>query len=126
MTLSSSRLALKTKAALVAVLGISLMSAACSNSGSGPPVTAEAPLVISKRVWAGYQHYLHLSMPGAFAVSRDGQHAQGVYCDDSLWATAPRPCQDGRISQEARVACGDDCVIFAEGTTIIVPYRVED
>ena len=123
MTLSSSRLALKTKAALLGVLGLGLMSAACSSSG--PPVTEEAPLVISKGVWAGYQQYVQLGMPGAFAISRDGRRAQGVYCNDSGWATAPRPCQDGRISQEARVLCGDDCVIFAEGTTIIVPYRVE-
>jgi hypothetical protein len=124
MTLSFSRLAPKTKAALLGVLGIGLALAACSG-GSGQGLTAEAPLVVSKQVWAWYQGYLHLGMPGAFAVSRDGKRAQGVYCDDSLWATAPRPCQDGRISQEARVACGDDCVIFAEGTTIIVPYRVE-
>lgn len=125
MTLGDFRFAVKTKAALLGVLGIGLMSAACSTNGSGQPVTAEAPLVISKGVWAGYQQYVRLSMPGAFAVSRDGRRAQGVYCEDSLWMTAPRPCQDGRISQQARVACGEDCVIFAEGTSIIVPYRVE-
>lgn len=124
MASNPSRPSLTTRAAIVGLLGIGLLSAGCS-SGSTQGVTAEAPLVISKRVWAFYQEYVGLGMPGAFAVSRDGRRAQGVYCQDSLWATAPRPCQDGRISQEARVACGDDCIIFAEGTNIIVPYRVE-
>lgn len=81
--------------------------------------------MISRQVWAAFQRYVGEGMPGAFAVSRDGRRAQYVYCMGSEAATAGRPCQSAMISQQALIGCGSDCLIFAEGTSIIVSYRVE-
>lgn len=96
--------------------------AACS-PGS-PSSTSEAPIVISQGVWNAYEQYLQTGTPGAFAVAADGRHAGLVYCIEDA-------CRHGfvQVRQTAVVTCersgGSDCRVFAEGTRIVVPYRVE-
>jgi hypothetical protein len=109
------------RALLVGLLGAMLAGCASGSvSGGGSP--SGAPIVISEEVWALYQQYVGEGMPGAFAVSRDGRRGNYVYCTGP--ATAARPCQSAMVSQSALVHCGDDCIVFAEGASIIVPYRV--
>ena len=126
MTMRSAGRRIRLAASLLALLGIGLAASACSGgSGQAANGAPQSEIVITKQVWAWYQQYVGEGMPGAFAVSRDGRRAQYVYCANSEALTAARPCQNAQISQQARISCGDDCVIFAEGSSIIVPYRVE-
>src|SRR5438552_18674895 len=50
-------------------------------------MTANSPanaddLVLSPTVWVAFQQYLHLSQPGAFAVSSDGAVSGFSYCEE--------------------------------------------
>jgi hypothetical protein len=103
---------------LVLCLGLG----ACAQSDA--PVPSEAPMVISQAVWNAYESYRRLESPGAFAVAADGWHAGYAYCVDD-------GCRHGfvQVGRTAVSACeesgGTGCRVFAEGTRIVTPYRVE-
>ncbi len=82
-------------------------------------------LIITAKVWGWYQEYLQLmgsSGRGAFAVTPDGKGSYAVYCEEIICVggatykqSALRNCRD--IS-------GRDCIVFAYGDSILVPYKV--
>jgi hypothetical protein len=103
---------------LVLCLGL----AACAQDDA--PASAEAPMVITPRVWNAYERYLQLETPGAFAVAADGRHAGWAYC-------VRDGCRHGfvQVRRTALTACEErgatGCRIFAEGTRIVAQYRIE-
>ena len=106
-------LALRSKRAALVVLAAWTMTA-------GPPANAD-DLVLSPTVWAAFQQYLHLSQPGAFAVSSDGAVSGFSYCEELR--CEPNYEQPGALSN-CKSNGGSMCVIFAIGDKTVVPYRV--
>lgn len=91
--------------------------------GQAPGAAAEETLVLHPATWEGYQEYLKLLRPGAFAVSRDGSVYGYSYCPEAR-------CKFNSGKKVAISSCeesgGEDCVIFAFQGDIKLPYSVVD
>jgi hypothetical protein len=83
----------------------------------------DTPIVLQPFVWAGYQEYLDLPNPGAFAVSDDGSIYGYSYCEE-------RRCKFNTSKRVALKSCseggGENCVVFAVKREIQLPYRLLD
>lgn len=83
----------------------------------------DTPIVLQPSVWAGYQEYLDLRNPGAFAVSDDGSIYGYSYCEE-------RRCKFNTSKRVALKSCseggGETCVVFAVKREIQMPYHLLD
>ena len=84
----------------------------------------EKPIYISQNTNTALQSYfatIGSVGSGAFAVSPDGRYAFYSYCSDSY-------CGSISMSQDALIHCkglaGTECVILANGSNTVRPYRV--
>lgn len=81
-------------------------------------------ITVSNATWGSFQEYLGRigsNHPGAFAIEKDGSGSYYIWCEDMLCSGGPT------YKREALIACerdGADCVIFAFGRDILVPYEV--
>jgi hypothetical protein len=118
------------------ILGVALLAATLSACAASSAMTGDyakgsgKTLIVSKKVWAGFQNYaskVSVSNPGGFAVEVvDGIALgyAGYYCSEGH-------CFGGSASVAAMKSCreagpGIDCVLFAHSSEILVNYRVED
>lgn len=102
---------------------LSLVLAACAAQGDRGGHTAEKPLLIAPEVWSGYESYAKLRRPGAFAVSADGNAYGYSYCpDDRCWNEMSE--SRNLALSSCTQAGGRNCLIFAFGGDIRVPYKV--
>ena len=104
---------------LVLVIGATV--GACQDSSSSPPAATEASITLSKAAWNYYQQYLSTRKPITFAVSKDGYSAYYIYCDFD-------ECDRHQARLDALSQCAkighQQCIIFAELTKIVVPYKI--
>lgn len=96
-----------------------LLLAACATDDK--PV---GKITVSNETWGHFQEYLSriASRQGAFAIQKSGYGSYYIWCEDMVCAGGPT------YRREALIGCernGGDCVIFAFGRDILVPYEVE-
>ena len=99
-----------------------LLLAACTTTDDKPIGT----ITVSSKTWGHYQEYLGRigsNRPGAFAIEKDGGGSYYIWCEDMLCAGGPTYKRDALKGCEEY---GADCVIFAFGRNIQVPYKVEE
>ncbi|WP_374379869.1 hypothetical protein [Dongia sp.] len=107
------------KKILIAAL---LLLSACVAPDEKPVGT----MTVSNRTWGSFQEYLGRigsNHPGAFAIGKDGDGSYYIWCADVLCAGGPTYKRDALKGCERY---GIDCVIFAFGRDILVPYKLEE
>jgi hypothetical protein len=105
-----------------AVLVLAL--AGCQPQAGRIVMAADEKIQISQSVWADFQEYKRVMGRGggAFAVTESGLGSAYTYCPGDH-------CRPGSMSHRAIELCegaGVKCVVFAQGTTIVVDYDVID
>lgn len=95
------------------------------------PARAGSEVALAPAVWADYQIYLRNlgSGPAYYAITKDGLGGAPAGC--ALTKCLPTPDGGSGASQEEALRrCQDvsppsrTCIIFAEGSDIIVPYEL--
>lgn len=112
------------KAVFQAVLLCGLGLAGCATGSRNDSPVGEVS--ISGSTWDYYQQYLRDMGPagrGAFAVSRDGRSAYYFYCP-GVGCVSGADYKHGAL--KGCESKGQDCVIFAYGSDILVKYRILD
>lgn len=89
---------------------------------SGAARAQDEPIFLHPYVWDGFQEYLALPFPGAFAVARDGSTYGYSYCQQRLCNLTHKKV----ALQSCGESGGEDCVIFAARDDIQVAYQVLD
>lgn len=95
-----------------------------------PVIEAAAPtpqpaMRVDGAVWGSYQEYLKRigsTRPGAFAVTKDGEEAYYVWCEQTRCADGGT--YGGDALQHCEAEYGKDCTIFALGDRIQVAYEI--
>lgn len=103
-------------------LSLLLVLAACTSS-SGASGLGEK--TITKATWAAYQDYLvriKSTGNGAFAVTESGYGSYAIICPDV--ACVHRSQYKSFALQHCKSLTGQDCYVFAYGSTILVNYRI--
>lgn len=100
--------------AIGVIIGLAVMLSA----GGSRADDAEEVIKLHPGVWEGFERYKKARKPLAFAVSRDGRRSHGIVCPDQR-------CVVKNYKQLAVQRCGKDCVVFAVGVVIMVPYEVQ-
>ena len=94
-------------------------------AGCQTPTKPEKVYYISSQVIDFHRKLLQYGRETVMAISSDGRHLGGGYCE-----VGSRPCGASRLKELALSKCrstgGDDCVIFAIGSKILVDYVVID
>lgn len=110
--------------ALIALtVGLTLAGCAIGHGGSGSTVP-DGGLKLTAGTWDYFQHYLRdigSTGSGAFAVSTDGHSAYYAYCPGVGCIAG---ADDRYKAMKGCEGFGKDCVIFAFGRDILVPYEV--
>jgi hypothetical protein len=99
-----------------------LLLAACTTVDDKPAGT----ITVGSKTWGYFQEYLTRigsNRPGAFAIEKDGRGSYYIWCEDMICAGGPTYKRDALKACEQN---GADCVIFAFGRDILVPYKVEE
>ena len=97
--------------------------AACQPSPARLHLTSDEKLRITRSVWDDFQTYKrNLGGGGAFVVTENGLGSGYSYCPDVR-------CRPGSFTEHAIRLCesaGVKCVVFAQGTTILIDYEIVD
>lgn len=107
------------------ILGVSaLLLAACQPQAGRVHMASDEKIQITQGVWNDFLEYKRVMGPGggAFVVSESGLASAYSYCP------AVR-CRPGSSTHRAIGLCenaGVKCVVFAQGTTIMVDYEIVD
>ena len=99
--------------AIGAIIGLAVTLSA----GGSRADDDEEVIKVSPEIMESFEKYKRARKPLAFAVSRDGRRAHGIVCPDQR-------CVVKNYKQLAVQRSGKDCVVFAVGVVIMVPYEV--
>lgn len=110
-------------AAGLLVLACGLLGA-CQPQAGRATLAPDEKLQITSAVWANYEEYLRIkgSAAGAFAVTESGTGSAYTYCPETK-------CRAGSYTGKVIEMCesaGVKCVIFAQGSSILVDYEIVD
>jgi len=108
---------------VVLALIVGMLPVGCKDPSSPDPTANQAPLVISKEVWAYYQKYLNTGSPLAFAVSSNGRCANYSYCSGGHNCQQYNEARSWALNN-CSTFCHDQCVVFAKWSQIVVPYEI--
>lgn len=113
-----------TRSHIFAIAASALLATACQAQPGRVHMASDEKLQITHTVWEAFEAYkLKLGRGGgAFVVTESGLGSGYSLCPDDY-------CRPGSYTHGAIRLCeqaGVKCVVFAQGTTILIDYEVVD